>query len=68
LRIAKEISQNQLAQMAGISRTGLGDIESGNALPSFANVVRISKALGVTIEELMRAIESKRLSRIRKSA
>lgn len=59
LRIKKGISQNQLSHMAGISRTGLGHIESGNALPSFANVLRISNALGITMEELMRVVGSK---------
>lgn len=56
LRVTKGISQNMLAQMSGLSRTGLGHIESGSVLPSFANVLRISKALGVTITEMMRSI------------
>ena len=33
IRVHKGISQNQLSQLSGISRTGLGHIESGNVLP-----------------------------------
>ncbi len=56
VRAERGISQNQLSQMSGISRTGLGHIESGSVLPSFANVLRIAKALQVSIEEIMEAI------------
>lgn len=56
VRVEKGISQNQLSQMSGISRTGLGHIESGGVLPSFANVLRISRALEVSVEQIMRAI------------
>lgn len=57
LRIKKGVSQNQLSQISGISRTGLGHIESGNVLPSFANVLRISGALNISIKEVMEAVE-----------
>jgi transcriptional regulator with XRE-family HTH domain len=57
LRIRKGVSQNQLSQLSGISRSGLGHIESGNVLPSFANILRISGALEITIEEVLSAVE-----------
>ena len=57
LRVSKGISQNQLSQLSGISRTGLSHIESGNVLPSLANVIRISRALGVTVVEVMRSVD-----------
>jgi transcriptional regulator with XRE-family HTH domain len=59
IRLQQQISQNYLAQLAGISRTGLSHIESGEVLPSFANVLRISKALGVTVAELLEEVEGK---------
>ena len=57
IRVQKGISQNQLSQLSGISRTGLGHIESGNVIPSFANVLRITRVLGMSIEEVMRLVE-----------
>jgi len=56
VRITKGVSQNQLSQLSGISRTGLGHIESGSVPPSFANVLRIAKALEVSVEDVMKAI------------
>jgi transcriptional regulator with XRE-family HTH domain len=58
LRVQRQISQNYLAQLAGISRTGLSHIESGEVLPSFANVLRISRALGVTVAELLEMVDA----------
>jgi transcriptional regulator with XRE-family HTH domain len=57
-RVRSGISQNQLSQMAGISRSGLRHIEAGDVLPSFANVVRIAMALKVPMKELLRCMEA----------
>lgn len=58
LRLEQGISQNQLSQLAGMSRTGLRHIESGSVLPSFANVVRLARALNAPLEELTREADS----------
>jgi XRE family transcriptional regulator, regulator of sulfur utilization len=58
LRIERGISQNQLSQMAGMSRSGLRHIESGVVLPSFANVLRLTSALNVPVAELLREVGS----------
>lgn len=53
LRTSKGLSQLQLAQQAKIPRSTLTNIESGVGNPSLNNLVRISLALGVGIEELL---------------
>jgi XRE family transcriptional regulator, regulator of sulfur utilization len=53
LRTNKGLSQLQLARQADIPRSTLTNIESGLGNPSLNNLVRISLALGVSIEELL---------------
>ena len=53
LRKKKTLSQEQLASAAGIPRTTLTHIESGSANPSLSNLVKLSGALSVGIEELL---------------
>jgi XRE family transcriptional regulator, regulator of sulfur utilization len=53
LRGKKGFSQQRLAKLAGIPRTTLTNIESGGGNPSLNNLVKISSALGVGIEELL---------------
>lgn len=52
-RAAKNLSQMQLARQAGIPRSTLTNIESGIGNPSLGNLLKISTALGVSIEELL---------------
>ncbi len=53
LRASKNLSQLQLARLASILRSTLTNIESGMGNPSLANLIKISSALGVGIEELL---------------
>ena len=53
LRRKKNLSQNQLANTAGIPRSTLTNIESGDGNPSLSNLLKVSAALGVSIEELL---------------
>ncbi len=53
LRKKKNLSQQQLAKQAEIPRSTLTNIESGSGNPSLSNLVKISDALGVSIEELL---------------
>ena len=52
LRHAKGISQEKLAEEAGIHRTYLGGIETGLRNPALRNIARIARALGVPIADL----------------
>ncbi|MCJ8277347.1 MAG: helix-turn-helix transcriptional regulator [Bdellovibrionales bacterium] len=53
LRKARQMSQNQLSQIAGLPRSTLTHIESGSGNPSLQNLIRIAQALQVSIEELL---------------
>mgnify|MGYP004000943083 CR=1 FL=1 len=53
LRRKKNFSQHQLAQLAEIPRSTLTNIESGVGNPSLRNLIKISTALGVGVEELL---------------
>jgi molybdate-binding protein/transcriptional regulator with XRE-family HTH domain len=51
-RQARGLSQQQLAGMAGVTRQALSAIESGHSDPSLRVALAISRALGMTVEEL----------------
>jgi transcriptional regulator with XRE-family HTH domain len=53
LRSKRNLSQQQLAQMAGIPRSTLTYMESGDGNPSLSNLMRVAAALGVGVEELL---------------
>lgn len=46
------LSQEQLADKAGIHRTYIGGVERGERNLGLKNVIRIAKALGVSVTEL----------------
>lgn len=54
LRLAKGLSQEELAFRAGVHRTYLGGIERGERNPSLKNITAIAEALGITLSELFR--------------
>ena len=53
LRLAKGLSQEGLAQMAGIHRTYIGAVERGERNVSIDNMERIAAALGANITDLL---------------
>jgi transcriptional regulator with XRE-family HTH domain len=52
LRATKGWSQERLAEEAGIHRTYLGGIETARRNPSLRNLIRLARALGVSIAAL----------------
>ncbi|MBS5531713.1 helix-turn-helix transcriptional regulator [bacterium] len=56
LRIAQGLSQEVLAQKAGLHRTYIGSIERGERNISLNNIKKISVALCVTIENIMKGL------------
>jgi putative transcriptional regulator len=52
LRTAAELRQEDLAEQVGVSRQTIISIEGGRYNPSLELAWRLSKALGVTIEDL----------------
>ncbi len=52
LRKQKGLSQEELAEKLGFSRVYMGYIEQGRETPSLKLVIKLSKKLGVKVEEL----------------
>ena len=58
LRTERGISQEGLAAISGIDRTFMGEIERGEANPSFDVLQRIASGLTVRLSELILQYES----------
>ena len=59
LRHARTLTQDALAAAAGLPRSTIANLESGEANPSLAVLVKIASALGVPIDELLAAPRAK---------
>lgn len=55
-REERALTQEALADLAGIHRTYLSDIERGSRNPSLVNITRLAKALKLTPSELMDSV------------
>ena len=51
LRVAAKLSQQQLGDKAGVTLHTVRNYEQGQRQPSWAAVVKLSRALGVSTEE-----------------
>ena len=58
LRVERGMSQEQLAELAGLNRTYLGDVERGERNVSLINIHRIARALDVPTGELMATLDA----------
>ena len=54
LRKAQDLTQEELAEMTGISRVYMGYIEQGRESPSLKLLMKLAKRLGVRVENLFR--------------
>jgi transcriptional regulator with XRE-family HTH domain len=53
------ISQEKLAELAGLHRTYVSSVERGKRNISLQNIERLAAALGVSMKELMPAMKAK---------
>lgn len=58
LRRKRKWSQEDLALNSNINRNYISDLENGRRNPSLEILERITVALGITLEELFKGIES----------
>ena len=56
-RVKKRLSQEALADLAGIHRTYLGGVERGERNPSFQSLGRILNALGISWQDFGEALD-----------
>lgn len=52
-RLKKNISQEELAALAGVHRTYIGMIERAEKNITLVNIQKIANALGISLEKLM---------------
>lgn len=58
LRLAAHISQEKLAELCGLHRTYISDIERCNRNVSIDNIEKIAKALHITASDLLKEREN----------
>ena len=51
-RLRDDLTQQELAELTGVSRQSIISIESGKYRPSVELALRLARALGVGVEEL----------------
>jgi putative transcriptional regulator len=53
-RAMKNLTQAELADLAGITRVSVNAIEGGRMVPSVLLALKLARALGVPVDELFR--------------
>jgi putative transcriptional regulator len=51
-RAKRDLTQAELADLAGVTRKSINAIETGHMVPSTILALKLAHALGVTVEEL----------------
>ena len=58
LRTANDLTMAKLAQMTGVTRSMISQLEKGDTLPSLQTLNRISTALGISINDFFNEVKS----------
>ncbi len=54
IRLAKGMTQGDICRKLELDRAYISNVESGNKNPTLSTITNIAKALGVSIDELLR--------------
>ena len=54
IRIAKGISQGEISRILKVDKGFISNIEAGKTKPTLATIVKIAKAIGISVGELMK--------------
>jgi transcriptional regulator with XRE-family HTH domain len=65
LRLEQDITQEDLAFKAGLHRTFVSELEIGHRNPTYANLLRVANALGVSLSEWIAGAEASTTGRRR---
>jgi transcriptional regulator with XRE-family HTH domain len=56
LRTEKHISQEELAHRSGLSRTGMGFLETGKRWPRLDTLMSVAEGLNIPVDELLKGL------------
>lgn len=54
IRIAKQMTQGDICRKLGVDRAYISNVESGNKNPTLSTITKLAKALGVSVDELLK--------------
>ena len=54
IRVSKNITQSDLADVLGVDKSFVSNIENGKNNPTLSTISSLAKALGVTVDELFK--------------
>jgi transcriptional regulator with XRE-family HTH domain len=57
LRLDKGISQEELAHRSGLSRTGMGFLETGKRWPRLDTLMKVADGLSISVDELLKGLQ-----------
>lgn len=57
-RAKRNLTQEQLAELVGVTRKSINTVENGKYIPSTYLVLKLSRVLGVPVEELFQLNEN----------
>lgn len=55
-RLDKGISQEELAHRSGLSRTGMGFLETGKRWPRLDTLIKVADGLSISVDELVKGL------------
>jgi len=56
LRLVRGVSQEELAHRSGLSRTGMGFLETGKRWPRLDSLMKVANGLQITVDELLKGV------------